>query len=174
MKDSDPSTSRFGKVMIGLGFGLALILLTQFFNQRIEQQYNPNQVPEVNNLTSGALEVVLKRNRQNHYVTTGTINGHEVLFLLDTGATAVSIPEAIALTAGLKPGVAQRAHTANGTVTVYHTVIEKLAIGPLFLYDVPANINPSMKGDSILLGMSALKQLEFIQKGPTLTLRQQP
>ncbi|HSG99608.1 MAG TPA: TIGR02281 family clan AA aspartic protease, partial [candidate division Zixibacteria bacterium] len=33
---------------------------------------------------------------------------------------------------------------------------------------------PSMAGDTILLGMSALRQIEFTQRGDSLTLRQLP
>jgi len=41
-------------------------------------------------------EVVLKRNRYGHYVANGSINGSQVEFLLDTGATAVAVPAATA------------------------------------------------------------------------------
>ena len=40
------------------------------------------------------------------------------------------------------------------------------------LRDVAALITPGMEGHEVLLGMSALKQLEFTQKGGTLVLRQ--
>jgi len=64
--------------------------------------------------------------------------------------------------------------TANGMVTVYKTEIEQLSIGNIFLYNVAAHINPAMKSDAILLGMSALKKVEFSQKGKLLTLREYP
>jgi len=38
--------------------------------------------------------------------------------------------------------------------------------------NVRASINPYMDGEEILLGMSALKQLELLQQGKTLTLKQ--
>jgi len=37
---------------------------------------------------------------------------------------------------------------------------------------VRASINPAMQASQILLGMSALKQIEFIQRGDSLTLTQ--
>jgi len=40
------------------------------------------------------------------------------------------------------------------------------------LHDVSAAVVPGMLGEQILLGMSALKQLEFTQRGQTLTIRQ--
>jgi aspartyl protease family protein len=45
-------------------------------------------------------------------------------------------------------------------------------IGDIKLTNVSAHINPSMDFDEILLGMSALKQIEFTQRGDTLILRQ--
>jgi aspartyl protease family protein len=63
-------------------------------------------------------------------------------------------------------------HTANGQVTVIKTLIKELRIGSIVLYDVAANINPGMKSDEILLGMSALKRVEFSQRGKELTLRE--
>jgi aspartyl protease family protein len=59
-------------------------------------------------------------------------------------------------------------------VTVYGTEVSRLRIGNIELQDVRASITPSMAGDTILLGMSALQQVEFSQRGSTLTLRQYP
>jgi aspartyl protease family protein len=61
--------------------------------------------------------------------------------------------------------------TANGRVEVAQTTIARLAIGDIELFDVNANLNPGVKQNEILLGMSALKQLEFSQKGEWLVLR---
>jgi len=97
-----------------------------------------------------------------------------VTFLLDTGATDVVIPAQLAESAGLQPGQAMRAMTANGLVTVYSTTIPTLHLGDITLYDVRASINPGMQGDTVLLGMSALRQVEFTQRADTLTLRTLP
>ena len=125
-------------------------------------------------MNNGIREVVLERNRQGHYVANGEINGIPVTFLLDTGATDVAIPAEIALEANLVSGLAQQASTANGVVTVYSTRINKLTLGNIVLYNIEASITPSMLGGIILLGMSALQQIEFTQRGATLTLRQLP
>jgi aspartyl protease family protein len=42
------------------------------------------------------------------------------------------------------------------------------------LKDINASITTSMVGNTILLGMSALKQIEFTQRGTTLTLHHIP
>jgi aspartyl protease family protein len=50
--------------------------------------------------------------------------------------------------------------------------VEELVLGNIVLQDVAASITSSMGGNTILLGMSALGRVEFMQQGSTLTLRQ--
>jgi len=64
--------------------------------------------------------------------------------------------------------------TANGIVEVRDTTIETLQLGSIRLSNIRASINPGMVGEEILLGMSALKDLEFTQRGSKLTLKQTP
>lgn len=158
--------------MLVASCALALLALTWYFDGWLDRQQNPNRSPQSYQSQSGAREVVLQRNRQGHYVAGGEINGVPVTFLLDTGATDVAIPESVARRANLQSGYPGQANTANGIVTVYSTRISELTIGNIVLHDVPASITPSMPGETILLGMSALQQVEFTQKGSILTLRQ--
>lgn len=160
-----------GQGMLFVSLVLALILMTWFFGRLEERQRNPNQVP-VSIADAHSVEVILERNKAGHYVTSGTINGQAVEFLLDTGATDVVIPLNLANELGLQPGYKSQAMTANGLIVVYSTRINQLSIGQINLTDISASINPSMHTSGILLGMSALKQIEFIQQGNQLTLRQ--
>ncbi len=74
---------------------------------------------------------------------------------------------------GLRKGSEGYAVTANGTVRTWSTVIDTLQMGNIILYDVAADINPGMNGlDEILLGMSALSQIEFTQRDGQLLLIQ--
>lgn len=82
-------------------------------------------------------------------------------FLLDTGATHTSVPAHLAQRLGLQPGVASTVSTANGTVVVRGTRIEALDMGPFRFAGAPAHLNPGMRDDDVLLGMSVLKHLEF-------------
>jgi len=156
--------------MVFAAFILLLALLTLFFNDRLDQQKNPNQ-QLATSVTDSIPEVRLQRNRFGHYVATGSINGHPVEFMLDTGATDVSIPESIANKLGLQRGQAMNYHTANGTVTAWQTVADEIQLGPLRLGPVRASINPHDRSDAVLLGMSFLKHLDFSQQGNTLTLK---
>jgi len=165
---------RLGGWMIAAMWLLLLGLLTLLFDGLLERWANPNPEPS-GRVGEDMREVVLQRNRYGHYVATGRINGTEVLFLLDTGASDVSVPEALARRMGLKrlgPAIYQ---TARGPMRAWRTRIAQLELGPIVLTDLPASINPHAGDDNeVLLGMSALKQLEFTQRGDVLIIRQYP
>ena len=135
---------------------------------------NPNTAPQSKTKSCGTNEVVLVENQMNAYITTGKINGKEVTFLLDTGATNVSIPVRIARAIGLKPtGRTHMVQTASGSVPVDEVLLETVSIGNITIEYVDASINPSDHSDKILLGMSALRKLEFTHKDGKLILRQE-
>ena len=158
--------------MLILAWIIGLVLLTQFFGGWQADQDNPNQAALGEISADGYHELKLVRNRSGHYVVNGKINGQVVKFLLDTGATDVVIPEDIARKLKLKFGYPRQANTANGVVTTYSTVISSLQLGTIELNQVRGSINPHMDIGAVLLGMSALKQLELIQRDQHLTLRQ--
>ena len=171
MSETD-SNSQTGRHMLIVAWIIALGLLAFFFSDILNRQHNPNQAVQTSITEKGAREIVLKRNKQGHYVTRGSINGQAVVFLLDTGATVVSIPEQVAQRLGLRRGASSYSQTANGTIMTFSTRLDKIGIGGIQLNNIAAQINPYFEGEEILLGMSFLKRLEMIQRGDTLTLRQ--
>jgi aspartyl protease family protein len=162
--------SHLGKGMLIVAWIIGLGLLTLLFDDQLAKQFNPNAQP-ISSSNQGVQEVRLKQNRAGHYVSGGAINGQPVVFLLDTGATHVSVPMHLAEQLNLQKGRASWVQTANGRVQVAQTYIQRLSIGDIQLDNVKANLNPGFKSNEILLGMSALKQLEFTQKGEWLILR---
>jgi len=153
-----------------IAWGLAIAMLVWFFEDKLQQQFNPNSQVQ-SHVDNGQVTVVLEQNRMGHYVAQGKVNGQSVTFLLDTGATLVAIPEGLAQKLGLRKGRQGMSQTANGRVITYRTEIDRLQLGDIQLSNVAASITPGMDGDVILLGMSALKEFELMQKGDTLTLR---
>lgn len=169
--DNTANTRRLGRGFILLAWIALLILFTLLAQDGLDDAHNPNRNLTVN--ADGPQAVRLARNRYGHYLAPGEINGQPALFMLDTGATEVVVPAALAATLGLARGRPSQARTANGDITVYRTTLDRLRIGPLTLRNVRASINPNMRADDeILLGMSALKHLELITRDGVLTLRQ--
>ena len=167
-------TERLGRGMIFAAWLLLLALVTFAFSALLERQNNPNRDLAILTEGNAPPQVVLKRNRAGHYVATGQINGHPVTFLLDTGATDVAVPAALAERLGLRKGVQVINQTANGTVVSWRTRLAEVRLGPIRLRNVRAAILPGMDGREVLLGMSFLKHLEMVQRGDTLTLRPPP
>lgn len=149
-----------------------LVLIFFLFSNILKHDKNPNQIVNLDETSEGTKVVTLKRNRYGHYVTKGFINNVEVIFFIDTGATDISIPEAIAKKIKLTRGPEQVYNTANGRIVNYLTNLKTVGIGNIVLNNIRASINPNMESDEILLGMSFLKKIEFTQRGDTLILRQ--
>jgi aspartyl protease family protein len=165
------NTQPYGRGMLIMAWLVALGMLTLFFNRWEESRNNPNQSPSSSE-GNGIREVILEGNRRHHYLANGHINGKPVTFLLDTGATDVVIPGDLARELRLKAGSKGYAQTANGVVEIMATRLDSLTLGNIHLNNVRASINPAMQDQAILLGMSALKQVEFTQRNGQLILRQ--
>jgi aspartyl protease family protein len=166
------SSARIGAFMYILASILVLVLMTILFGDALKRQRNPNQAPESINISDGGKSIILRRNPAGHYVFNGTINGTSAEFILDTGATAVSIPASFADRIGLEKGPQLRAITANGITRAYATRIDSLAVGDIEERNVEASIVPNLPDGQILLGMSFLKRLDFFQRDDTLILTQ--
>ena len=158
-----------GVGMMILAWLVALGLGVYFFSDLLERQVNPNRDLDS---AEGTRQVVLQRNKYGHYVATGAINGQPVVFMLDTGATGVAIPEHIARRLGLRGGRAVQTQTANGTAVSYEVILDRVGLGGIELREVRAAIAPGLRTKQVLLGMSFLKHIEFTQRGDTLILRQ--
>jgi aspartyl protease family protein len=164
------SGTGFGRGMILGAWVLFLILLTLLFSGWLQKQSNPNRTLVVAKEATGELVVSLQRNRAGHYLAPGKVNGEEVSFILDTGATKVALPQAVASRAGLKRGLRSQSMTASGVVDVWMTRVDRLRLGPFEMVDVPAVIIPDMPGDEVLLGMSFLKHLRLEQEDGRLKI----
>ncbi len=168
---TQPPGKRAGRVLLVLAWGAGLFLATRFFGAWEQRQENPNAIVS-SQQGDGFIEVQLQGNALGHFVATGQINGQAVQFMLDTGATDVAIPSAVAERLGLARGVPVTVSTANGRSEGYRTRLDSVRLGAIELRDVRALVAPGLDGEQVLLGMSALKKLEFTQRGGTMLLRQ--
>ena len=148
-----------------------IVMVFFLFDNLLVSDHNPNQ--QVNFQQIGQQNVVtLKRNRYGQYITHGKINNHPVTFLVDTGASDISIPGKLAKKLKLKYGKKREYSTANGNIYANITTLESVSIGNIKLQNVHASITSNSGIEDVLLGMSFLKFIEFTQRGDTLILRQ--
>ena len=137
------STKKLGWMFTVAGWVLALLILAFAFSKILDRQNNPNR--SLATLQTGEFqEVVLKRNRDGHYVFDGEINRQKVTFLVDTGATTTSIPGNMHKALGLELGAAMSVTTANGTATAYWTRLDQLAIGEIEFNNIAASVVPGI------------------------------
>jgi len=165
------STKKLGMMFTLSGWIIGFLLLALIFSKVVDHQTNPNQSVATSQ-SSQFQEIVLERNRYGHYVFDGEINGKSVTFLVDTGATTISIPANLQGYLKLKLGPAFKVSTANGVATAYSTRLDELKLGEILLTDVKASLNPGLPDDQILLGMNVLKNMELVQRGDSLIIRQ--
>jgi len=164
------SLRRTGLAMFVVAFIGVIALLTWLSTDFLDRRNNPNR-NAAGTVADGSREITLKANRFGHYIVPGLINDEEVIFYLDTGATTVSIPSALADRLGLERGASIQAETAAGIVETFMTSLDSISLGPIVLQNVRATINPHTSSEDVLLGMSFLRHLELIQKDEELTLR---
>jgi aspartyl protease family protein len=123
-------------------------------------------------LASTAREVVIPAGPGGHFIVAGAINGRAVQFMVDTGATLVSMGQADAERLGIDFRQGQRAlsQTANGPVPVYLVTLSSLRIGDVELANVGAAVVPApMPG--VLLGNSALGRFQMRRENDVMRLQ---
>jgi aspartyl protease family protein len=114
-------------------------------------------------------EVLIPRSRDGHYYVSGAINGHPVTFMVDTGASTVSIGMNTARVANLPQGTPAQFGTAGGTVLGTIVTGQTIMAGGIAVEGI--SIAVGIRGEIALLGQNFLRRVEMTQSGDTMTLR---
>lgn len=116
--------------------------------------------------------VVLASDKNGHFVSSGSINGASVRFLVDTGATMVAMNVDEARRAGVNYLAGERGYsqTANGVTQVYRVKLAEVTLGDITLRDIDGMVHETGALPVVLLGMSFLGKLEMRREGDSLTL----
>lgn len=119
------------------------------------------------------IEIRIPRSVDGHYYVQGAVNAHPVVFMVDTGASIVTISERVARAAGLAEGAPASFNTAAGTVAGRMIPKQEVMAGTLRIAGLRVAVMPEMS-DHGLLGQNFLRHLEVIQTGGELVLRPRP
>jgi aspartyl protease family protein len=121
--------------------------------------------------SSDTRRVVLKAGPGGHFVASGQVNGTTVRFLVDTGATVVSMSTQEAERIGLRYRSATPVlmSTANGTVQGYQLYLDTVRLGEVEVYNVQAIVT-TVPMPFVLLGNSFLSRFQLKQENDSLTL----
>ncbi|MDH5572512.1 MAG: retroviral-like aspartic protease family protein [Gammaproteobacteria bacterium] len=108
------------------------------------------------------------------YVVAGSINGYPIKFMVDTGASWVSMNSEQAKRLGIDYRVKGRrdwVSTANGTVPIFIVNLDKVKIGDIEFSHVEAGVLEGHSPSEVLLGMSFLERVEIERKGTMMLLK---
>lgn len=143
-------------------------------NQQGEMKYQKSACTENVQTTSSLVEIkttkpankgkktlVLDQHSNGHYFLEGEVNSTPLTFVVDTGASVVSLPSSIARSAEIDCKKQVKMSTANGIADACTVTIPKLKIGSFQIEDVAAVIVPNLSEP--LLGMNVLQQFNIVQ-----------
>lgn len=166
-------TSRYGVRLISVGSETAVVEVDgQRTTLRMgETPMDLSGTPSPGNGT----RIVMNASGGGHFTSLGTINGRSVQFLIDTGASVVSMSQSEAERIGLNYRNAPRGlvKTANGTVPVHSVRLGSVRIGDVQINDVDAVVLPAQM-DHVLLGNSFLTRFQMRRENDTMMLEKRP
>jgi aspartyl protease family protein len=136
---------------------------------RIEQKRQASFKPYA--LSTG--DLVIPRQRDGHFHVEGEVNRQPVTFLVDTGASHVSVSQALATQAGLPLGQDITLYTANGQRPGQLVRGVPVRAGHLVFNDVSVAVGLSgLRPEQALLGQAFLKHFDVEMSRDEMVLRQ--
>jgi len=117
-------------------------------------------------------DLAINRSQDGHFYTTGTINGKEAKFMVDTGASLVSVSEEFAKKAFIRGGVPTTFKTANGDRPGLVVEGVGVSIGPVSVTNVKVGVG--LRGgdeNDALLGQSFLSKFDITMSKTQMVLR---
>jgi len=138
--------------------------------QRVRGEVAPSQPISAGN------SVYLTANQSGHFEVEALVNNRRVNFMVDTGATSVSLTRRDAKRLGIKLDKLTYNlpyNTANGIIYKAPVTLRVVQIGKIVISNVPATVPENDRLRQSLLGMSYLNKLRgFSVNKNTLELRQ--
>ncbi|MCV2369258.1 retropepsin-like aspartic protease family protein [Roseateles oligotrophus] len=132
---------------------------------------SPGRVGDAGPAPNAGRKIVLSAGSGGHFTSSGTINGQTTQFLIDTGATAISISQTEAERLGLNFLAGRRVltQTANGVVPAHMMALNTVRIGDVEVRNVEAIVIPGQMSH-VLLGNSFLTRFQMQRHNDVLTL----
>jgi aspartyl protease family protein len=112
---------------------------------------------------SSGRSLILDADRQGHFKVDARIEGRHIDFMVDSGASLVIMRESDAAQVGIR---AMRSEytaivsTANGKIKAAPAKLDRIEIGGITVYDVPALVLPDEALGQNLLGVAFLSRLK--------------
>lgn len=133
--------------------------------------FDMRQEPKVAVVKSGMTqgEVVLPRSLDGHYYVRGSINGHPIDFMVDTGASVVSVSKEFSSIANLPKGAPANFSTAGGIISGEIIPGQVVVAGGISVAGL--NVSVGIQGSMALLGQNFLRRVDVIQSNDRMILK---
>lgn len=120
---------------------------------------------------AGGQRIVLQAGSGGHFMALGSINGGSVRFMVDTGATTVSLSrqQADRLQLNYRNGRPVQMQTANGVINGYLMTLDRVRVGDVEIGGVDATV-AERDMPFVLLGNSFLSRFQMKRENETLIL----
>lgn len=130
--------------------------------------------PEQAKQKAGHGGIVLTADARGQFSTQVEVNGVSASFLVDTGASVVTLSSSLARRANidLERATPITISTANGRAKAFRVVLNTVRVGSLSAHLVEAVVIEDAKLPFALLGMSFLNRMNMHREGDSLTLLQ--
>jgi aspartyl protease family protein len=118
---------------------------------------------------------VIAPDAQGMYRVNGSVNGFQVAFIVDTGATLIAMNRAEAERIGIDyrmGGRESQAATASGIDRIFLVTLDSVRVGEIELKDVPAAVHDGEFPLVMLLGNSFLNRVDLQREGRLLEIRE--
>jgi aspartyl protease family protein len=133
--------------------------------------FNEHQVPKVAVVKGGLAqgEIVIPRSLDGHYYVRGAINGYPIDFMVDTGASIVSVSNEFSRVANLPSGAPASFSTAGGMVRGEIVSGQTIEAGGIAVNGLSVSVG--IQGEIALLGQNFLRRVDVIQSNDRMILR---
>jgi aspartyl protease family protein len=164
-----------GGVAVWAALALSLVAIYAYRAEFAEIAHRVGEEldPDLSRVGPGG-EVVVRR-RGQEFIVPGKVNGRDIAFVFDTGASAVVLTAEDAAAAGLRFETADfqiPVTTANGSAMAAPARLGSVAVGPIVARGVRALVARPGALRQSLLGMSFLERLKsFTVEGGRLILK---
>ncbi len=148
--------------------GLFLALggyFTQYFEKVLTA---PKEAPSATAMAAtpappqGGRTVTIPRDKRGHFQVNARVDGRQVDFMVDTGASLIALTASSAARLGIRPPARDftaQVKTANGTARAARTELNRVEIDGVVVRNVAALVMPDEALSENLLGLSFLSKL---------------
>jgi aspartyl protease family protein len=145
-----------------------LLVSAGVFARYVDKSLNEHPAPTAMVATpepaapAGGRTVVIPRDSRGHFQVNARVDGKQIGFMVDTGASVIALTADDARRLGLRPSPREftaQVRTANGTVRAAPIQLDRVQIDDVTVRNVAALIMPDEVMGENLLGLSFLSRL---------------